>query len=112
MKVESGIVMINVVNTATFGEFKMDQIAQLCIYLTKENKIDIDIDYIDDVNITYMDMPVENFRKLKDFHKENLGINLDKTFFEIFNKNFAKNENPTFEKLKEQAKPFLMGLSI
>ena len=81
MKVTDATLMVNVENKIEVGPLKLNVIHQVCLYKGKNNKVEFDIDFIDQGNITYMGVPIDNgyesWKKFTNFHKE-MGIDFNK----------------------------------
>ena len=91
MKVQSKSFMLMLTEEVQVGELKTTLVAQ--VMGTKEG---FDIEFIDQIDTSYMGIPIEgylNWKKFRDFHKE-MGIDFDahlQTKFEgIFTKDAVK----------------------
>lgn len=86
MELHSKSFMLTLTEDITIGELKTTLIAQVM-----GTKKDFDIEFMDQINTSYMGIELngwQNWKKFRDFHKE-MGIDYDthlqKKFEEIFN---------------------------
>jgi hypothetical protein len=89
IKVTSKTLMVNLEFPIEVGQVKLDAVCQAFIYKDKEsNEFTGDFEFADQLNETYMGMPIDGFKawtKLKEHHLE-FGINLQKLINDEFDK--------------------------
>jgi len=97
IKITNKSVLVNFEFPITVGQVKLDAVCQVNIYKAyKDNKISADFEFMDQINETYMDMPVEGFgawKKLREFHT-GFGIDLcalvTKEFYKVVTSEFKE----------------------
>jgi hypothetical protein len=85
MKLVSKSFLLTLAQDVTIGELEMTLVAQVM-----GDKKGFDIEHLDNMNVTYMGIPIDgyqNWRKFRDFHKE-MGIDFDKAISAEFEKIF------------------------
>tara|TARA_R110000751_G_scaffold143102_2_gene246481 strand:- start:601 stop:1188 length:588 start_codon:yes stop_codon:yes gene_type:complete len=124
MEIIENTLLIKLTKEAKFSDFKITQVAQLVIYKPSEyvtsmssknrknNKENLmfDVEYIDDIDVTYLDKPIEDFTKVKYQFKNNMGIDLDMIFGEMFCDNFNK-DNLEIQDIVEKVSPMLTDIN-
>ena len=96
LKIESRSVMVTLSTQVTVGELDCKCIIQCFVNFDENGKKNIDSDFTDINNITYMGVPIEgyeNWKRFRAFHDE-MGINFDDAISKIV------NERTTDEKLQ------------
>ena len=90
MEIANKSMMISFAENVTIGDLSATLIGQ--VFLQEPNPKDIDIDFIDIVNIKYRGISMDgydNWRKFREFHK-GMGIDYDELLDQEFEKIFTK----------------------
>jgi hypothetical protein len=90
MNITNKIVMLNIEERINVGSLELTIIAQVCI----PDKGDIEIDFMDETEISYMGIPITNcddWLMFKDFHLR-MGIDFNKAICKEFNEVFNKED--------------------
>jgi hypothetical protein len=102
VKLGSKNVMLNLEVGYELGSLEGTALYHVFIYLNKENEIVWDMDYVDDTDVKYMGMEVEERGKIWEFHRQ-MGINLNpniETLCEPKIDEYLKENISQFEYLK------------
>lgn len=110
MEIIENTLLIKLTKEAKFSDFKITQVAQLVIYKPSGANLMFDVEYIDDIDVTYLDKPIEDFTKVKYQFKNNMGIDLDMIFGEMFCDNFNK-DNLEIQDIVEKVSPMLTDIN-
>ena len=96
VKITNKSLMVNFEFPIEVGQVISTAVAQVFIYENDKKELEGDFDFVDQVNKTYMGMPIENYKawdKLCDHHTE-FGVNLRK----LCNDEFDKVVDDNFKK--------------
>ena len=108
VKVTNTMLMVNFEFPITVGAVSLNAIGQA--HISKgDDCIDVDVDFIDHDNITYMNMKVDGYKgyaKLREMHTE-MGIDLNKLLNEEFDR-IVKGQDVVVNLIKQfESTPFV-----
>lgn len=91
LKITQKTLMVNVEFPIEVGQLKTTAVAQLFITKNKEGKNEADVEFVDQIDTTYMGVKIEgydNWKNFKDFHKS-IGLDFDTLVDKEFDKTMS-----------------------